>query len=101
MLPSLREAVRNRNNVMVHDGDALRLDSSGLDPAPNKLVANLPYNIASPLVLGLLEEVETLRTLRFMLQLEVARRMAAERGTKDYGAYAVLVQLLAKMRIVH
>ena len=90
-----------RNNVVVHEGDALRFDYSVLDPAPNKLVANLPYNIASPLVLGLLEEVETLSTLRFMVQLEVARRMAAERGTKDYGAYAVLVQLLAKVRIVH
>jgi 16S rRNA (adenine1518-N6/adenine1519-N6)-dimethyltransferase len=65
------------------------------------LVANLPYNIASPLVLRLLEEVETLRTLRFMVQLEVARRMAAERGSKDYGAYAVLAQLLARVRILH
>ena len=101
VLPSLRKAVRGRNNVIVYEGDALRFDYSVLDPAPNKLVANLPYNIASPLVLGLLEEVETLRTLRFMVQLEVARRMAAERGTKDYGAYAVLVQLLAKVRIVH
>jgi 16S rRNA (adenine1518-N6/adenine1519-N6)-dimethyltransferase len=101
MLPSLREAVRNRNNVMVHEGDALRFDYSGLDPAPNKLVANLPYNIASPLVLMLLEEVETLRTLRFMVQLEVARRMAAECGSKDYAAYAVLAQLLARVSISH
>src|SRR3712207_8238065 len=59
-----------------------------LDPAPNKMVANLPYNVASPLVLMLLEEVTGLRTLRFMVQLEVARRMAARRGTKDYASYA-------------
>jgi 16S rRNA (adenine1518-N6/adenine1519-N6)-dimethyltransferase len=101
LLPSLGEAVRNRDNVIVHEGDALRFDYSGLDPAPNKLAANLPYNIASPLVLRLLEEVETLRMLRFMVQLEVARRMAAERGTKDYAAYAVLAQLLARVRISH
>lgn len=101
VLPSLREAVRNRDNVIVHEGDALRFDYSGLDPAPNKLAANLPYNIASPLVLRLLEEVETLRTLRFMVQLEVARRMVAERGSKDYAAYAVLAQLLARVRILH
>ena len=101
VLPSLSEAVGEKDNVRIHEGDALRFDYSGLDPAPNKLAANLPYNIASPLVLRLLEEVETLRTLRFMVQLEVARRMAAERGTKDYAAYAVLAQLLAWVRISH
>jgi 16S rRNA (adenine1518-N6/adenine1519-N6)-dimethyltransferase len=101
VLPSLREAVGERDNVRIHKGDALRFDYSGLDPAPNKLAANLPYNIASPLVLRLLEEVETLRTLRFMVQLEVARRMAAERGSKDYAAYAVLAQLLARVSISH
>ena len=101
VLPSLRQAVSGRDNVIVHRGDALRFDYSALDPAPNRLVANLPYNIASPLVLLLLEEVESLRTLRFMVQLEVARRMAAERGTKDYAAYAVLAQLLASVRVLH
>jgi 16S rRNA (adenine1518-N6/adenine1519-N6)-dimethyltransferase len=101
VLPSLREVVGERDNVRIHEGDALRFDYSGLDPPPNRLVANLPYNIASPLVLLLLEEVETLRTLRFMVQLEVARRMAAERGTKDYAAYAVLAQLLARVTILH
>jgi 16S rRNA (adenine1518-N6/adenine1519-N6)-dimethyltransferase len=101
VLPSLREAVGERDNVRIHEGDALRFDYSGLDPAPNRLAANLPYNIASPLVMRLLEEVETLRTLRFMVQLEVARRMAAERGSKDYAAYAVLAQLLARVSISH
>jgi 16S rRNA (adenine1518-N6/adenine1519-N6)-dimethyltransferase len=101
VLPSLREAVGEMDNVRIHEGDALRFDYSGLDPAPNKLAANLPYNIASPLVLRLLEEVETLRTLRFMVQLEVARRMAAERSSKDYAAYAVLAQLQARVRISH
>jgi 16S rRNA (adenine1518-N6/adenine1519-N6)-dimethyltransferase len=101
VLPSLREAVRSRDNVIVHEGDALRFDYPALEPPPNRLAANLPYNIASPLVLRLLEEVETLRTLRFMVQLEVARRMAAERGSKDYAAYAVLAQLLARVSISH
>jgi 16S rRNA (adenine1518-N6/adenine1519-N6)-dimethyltransferase len=101
VLPSLRQTVGVRNNVVVHEGDALRFDYSALDPVPNRLVANLPYNIASPLVLALLEDVDSLRTLRFMVQLEVARRMAAERGTKDYAAYAVLAHLLASVRILH
>ena len=101
VLPSLRKSLGDRDNVVVHRGDALRFDYSALDPAPNRLAANLPYNIASPLVLRLLEEVDTLRTLRFMVQLEVARRMAAERGTKDYAAYAVLAQLLASVKVLH
>ena len=101
VLPSLRESIDDRDNVRIHEGDALRFDYSALDPAPNMLAANLPYNIASPLVLRLLEEVETLRTLRFMVQFEVARRMVAERGSKDYAAYAVLAQLLARVRILH
>jgi 16S rRNA (adenine1518-N6/adenine1519-N6)-dimethyltransferase len=99
VLPVLRRAVKD--NVRVYVGDALRFDYEALDPTPNKLVANLPYNVASPLVLMLLEEAPYLDSLRFMVQLEVARRMAAERGTKDYGAYAVLVQLLARVSIVH
>jgi 16S rRNA (adenine1518-N6/adenine1519-N6)-dimethyltransferase len=101
VLPTLRRAVRGTDNVRVHVGDALRFDYGALEPVPNKLVANLPYNVASPLVLMLLEEAPYLDSLRFMVQLEVARRMAAEQGTKDYGAYAVLVQLLARVRIVH
>jgi 16S rRNA (adenine1518-N6/adenine1519-N6)-dimethyltransferase len=101
VLPSLRESVDDRDNIRIHEGDALRFDYTALDPAPNMLAANLPYNIASPLVLRLLEEVETLRTLRFMVQFEVARRMVAERGSKDYAAYAVLAQLLARVRILH
>jgi 16S rRNA (adenine1518-N6/adenine1519-N6)-dimethyltransferase len=101
VLPALRRVVGDKDNVRIQQGDALRFDYDALDPAPNKLVANLPYNVASPLVLMLLEETRHLGHLSFMVQLEVARRMAAERGTKDYGAYAVLVQLLAEVRIAH
>lgn len=101
VLPALEKALGPYRNVVVYEGDALVFDYASLDPRPNKLVANLPYNVASPLVLRLLEEVDFLAELRFMVQLEVARRMAAERRTKDYGAYAVLVQLLAEVRVAH
>ncbi|MEW6636425.1 MAG: 16S rRNA (adenine(1518)-N(6)/adenine(1519)-N(6))-dimethyltransferase RsmA [Actinomycetota bacterium] len=101
VLPVLRETVSGYGNVRIHEGDALRFDYPSLEPAPNRLAANLPYNVASPLVLMLLEEATSIRRLRFMVQLEVARRMAAGRRTKDYGAYAVLVQLLAAVRVVH
>ena len=101
VFPVLIEALDGHRNVLVHEGDALAFDYGSLDPRPNKLVANLPYNVASPLVLRLLEEAGYLKELRFMVQLEVARRMTAERRTKDYGAYAVLVQLLAEVRVAH
>jgi 16S rRNA (adenine1518-N6/adenine1519-N6)-dimethyltransferase len=101
VFPALQEALEACQNVLVHKGDALTFDYGSLAPLPNKLVANLPYNLASPLVLGLLEEAGFLKELRFMVQLEVARRMAAERRTKEYGAYAVLVQLLAGVRVAH
>ncbi|MGF1470241.1 MAG: 16S rRNA (adenine(1518)-N(6)/adenine(1519)-N(6))-dimethyltransferase RsmA [Rubrobacteraceae bacterium] len=101
LLPILDAAVGRKDNVRLHAGDALSFDYATLDPVPGKLVANLPYNIASPLILKLLEEHPRIDVLRFMVQYEVAARMAARRGGKDYGAYAVLVQLLAEVGIEH
>ena len=101
VLPVLMKAVRDQDNVRIYEGDALRFDYDALNPRPSKLVANLPYNVASPLVLKFLEEAPYLEHLRFMVQLEVARRMTAARGTKDYGGYAVLVQLLANATVAH
>lgn len=101
VLPALHEAVRHHENVRVYEGDALSFDYGALRPRPNKLVANLPYNLASPLILELLEKAPYLAHLRFMVQLEVARRLSAARGTKDYASYAVLVGLLARARIAH
>lgn len=101
LLNTLQDTLRNTGNVLVHPGDALSFDYRTLDPSPNKLVANLPYNIASPLVLKLLEQESSINVLRFMVQYEVARRMAAESGYKDYASYAVLVQIFASVRLVH
>jgi len=99
VLPILRNAAPG--NVVIHEGDALLFDYASLNPAPNKLIANLPYNVASPLILKLLEQVESIHTFRFMVQLEVARRMAAGPGGKDYGVYAALVQLFAEVKVEH
>ena len=101
VFPTLEKALEPYRNVFVYEGDALTFNYASLVPRPSKLVANLPYNVASPLVLKLLEEADFLAELRFMAQLEVARRMGAERRTKDYGAYAVLVQLIAEVHVVH
>lgn len=101
VLPALGRVLEDRDNVRVYTADALAFDYGALDPSPVRLAANLPYNVASPLVLKLLEEAPYLRTLRFMVQLEVARRMAARPGSKDYAVYAVLIQLLATADVVH
>ncbi len=101
VMGALAEATRGFGNVAVHIGDAVRFDYDSLSPRPSRMAANLPYNIASPLVLRLLEECPYIKNLRFMVQFEVARRMAAGRGTKDYGGYAVLVQLHSAPKVVH
>jgi 16S rRNA (adenine1518-N6/adenine1519-N6)-dimethyltransferase len=92
----LRERLGERDNVNLGFGDALALDLSRLDPAPTKLVSNLPYNIATPLVVESLEGVPTLRRWCVMVQREVADRFFADPRTKAYGAVSVLVRLKTK-----
>ena len=91
--PPLREALGARDNVELLIGDALRLDLSSLDPRPNKLVANLPYNVATPLVAESLDGIPSLERWCVMVQREVADRFFATPRTKAYGAVSVLVQL--------
>jgi 16S rRNA (adenine1518-N6/adenine1519-N6)-dimethyltransferase len=93
--PRLREALTGRANVEFHFGDALRMDLTALDPAPTKLVSNLPYNIATPLVVESLDGLPTLDLWCVMVQREVADRFFARPSTKEYGAVSVLVQLAA------
>jgi 16S rRNA (adenine1518-N6/adenine1519-N6)-dimethyltransferase len=94
--PALRDALGERANVSLHWGDALALDLGRLGPAPTKLVANLPYNIATPLVVETLEHVTSIGRWCVMVQRELADRFFAEPRTKSYGAVSVLVQLAAR-----
>jgi len=89
----LRERLGERENVRLTFGDALALDLASLEPAPTKLIANLPYNIATPLVVESLEGIPSLRRWCVMVQREVADRFFASPRTKAYGAVSVLVQL--------
>ena len=91
----LGEALAGRTNVDLHFGDALRFDLGALEPAPTKLVANLPYNVATPLVADSLDGLPTVGLWCVMVQREVADRFFAESETKAYGAVSVLVQLAA------
>ena len=87
-------------HTTVHWGDAMRLDISRLDPAPHKLVANLPYNIATPIVAESLN-VEQITSWCVMVQREVADRFFAQPSTKAYGSVSVLVQLATERTGFH
>jgi 16S rRNA (adenine1518-N6/adenine1519-N6)-dimethyltransferase len=89
------------DNVDLHWGDALRLDLAALRPAPTKLVANLPYNVATPIVAESLAGLPQLELWCVMVQREVADRFFAEPSTKAYGAVSVLVQLAARRTGFH
>ena len=88
-------------NVSLHWGDALRLDLASFEPPPTKLVANLPYNIATPLVAESLEGLPTVDLWCVMVQREVADRFFAQPSTKAYGAVSVLLQLAARRTGFH
>jgi 16S rRNA (adenine1518-N6/adenine1519-N6)-dimethyltransferase len=99
--PQLRERIASRNNVEVHFGDALRVDLRALAPAATKLVANLPYNVATPLVVESLDGLPDLQLWCVMVQREVADRFFADPSTKAYGAVSVLIQLVAERAGFH
>ncbi len=98
--PHLADVVA-RANVGVVWGDALRLDLAALLPPPNKLVANLPYNIATPIVAESLDGLPSVDLWCVMVQREVADRFFARPSTKAYGAVSVLVQLASQRTGFH
>jgi 16S rRNA (adenine1518-N6/adenine1519-N6)-dimethyltransferase len=97
----LHEALGDRRNVGLVFGDALRVDLGSLDPPPGKLVSNLPYSVATPLVVETLAGLPSLCSWCVMVQREVAERFFAEPGTKAYGAVSVLVRLHARRTGFH
>jgi 16S rRNA (adenine1518-N6/adenine1519-N6)-dimethyltransferase len=98
---ALTEALASWGNVELHFGDALQLDLAALEPAPTKLVSNLPYNIATPLVVESLDGLPSVELWTVMVQREVADRFFAQPSTKAYGAVSVLVQLAAERTGFH
>ena len=99
--PHLTERFAGRASVELHFGDALRLDLAALDPSPGKFVANLPYNVATPLVVESLDGLPSVEHWTVMVQREVADRFFAEPSTKAYGAVSVLVQLATERTGFH
>jgi 16S rRNA (adenine1518-N6/adenine1519-N6)-dimethyltransferase len=87
-------------NVELHWGDAMRLDLAGLEPAPTAMVANLPYSIATPLLLRTIEQLPSVRRWTVMVQREIADRLRAEPGSRAYGSPSVLVQLACEVKLL-
>jgi 16S rRNA (adenine1518-N6/adenine1519-N6)-dimethyltransferase len=98
---SLEAHLPHDERVRLHFGDALALDPAGLAPGPNKLVSNLPYNVATPIVVESLTGLPTVEHWTVMIQREVADRFFAGPGTKAYGAVSVLLGLAAERTGFH
>lgn len=96
----LEQELAGIDRTQVHWEDAVRLDIASLDPPPAKLVANLPYNVATPIVAESLN-VEQLAHWTVMVQREVADRFFAQPSTKAYGSVSVLVQLATERTGFH
>ena len=99
--PRLRERIAGCENVSLHFGDALAVDLARLAPAAVKLVANLPYNIATPLIVESLNGLPQIELWCVMVQREAADRLFAAPSSKTYGAVSVLVQLATEKRDFH
>ena len=105
LLPILDETLKGYSNVTVINSDILKLDMNQLvdeynDGRPIKVVANLPYYITTPIIMGLFESNVPIDNITVMVQKEVADRMQVGPGSKDYGALSLAVQYYAKPYIV-
>ena len=105
LLPILDESLEGYDNVEIVYGDILKTDvkkliEEKLEGGPVKLVANLPYYVTTPIIGKLLEEDLNLESISVMVQKEVALRMSAGPGSKDYGALSIFVNFYSNPRIV-
>jgi 16S rRNA (adenine1518-N6/adenine1519-N6)-dimethyltransferase len=99
--PALREALAEHEaNTDLVIGDVMRTRLSGLDPLPGKVVANLPYGVATPAILKTIDELPEATFWCVMMQREIADRLASRPGTKTYGIPSVLVQLACEVEVV-
>lgn len=105
LIPILADTLKDWDNVTVINNDVLKVDLRQLaieknGGRPIKVVANLPYYITTPIIMGLFENKVPIDSITIMVQKEVADRMQVGPGTKDYGALSLAVQYYAKPQIV-
>jgi 16S rRNA (adenine1518-N6/adenine1519-N6)-dimethyltransferase len=87
-------------NVSLHWGDAMKVDLAAFEPAPTAMVANLPYAVATPLILRTIELLPSLRRWTVMVQREIADRLRAAPGSRTYGSPSVVAQLACEIELV-
>ena len=105
LIPILTETLADYKNVSIINEDILKVDLNRIVEEKNggkpvKIVANLPYYITTPIIMGLFENHVPVKSITVMVQKEVADRMQVGPGTKDYGALSLAVQYYAKPEIV-
>jgi 16S rRNA (adenine1518-N6/adenine1519-N6)-dimethyltransferase len=96
----LVELAERAGNVAVVRGDAMRLDLGALDPAPTTVPSNLPYSVATPVLLRTITELPSVERWTVMVQREIAARLRAEPGTPAYGSPSVLIQLACEVELI-
>jgi 16S rRNA (adenine1518-N6/adenine1519-N6)-dimethyltransferase len=99
-LESALERIAALPNVELRWGDAMKLDLAGLRPEPTAMVANLPYSVATPLILRTIEELPSLRHWTMMVQREIADRLRAAPGSRTYGSPSAVAQLACEVELV-
>jgi 16S rRNA (adenine1518-N6/adenine1519-N6)-dimethyltransferase len=97
---NLRGVLEPYSNVQLHIADALDVDLGALDPAPTKMVANLPYGVAATVILRTISELPSIRSWVVMVQREVGERFAAKPGSDAYGVPSVLAQLECDVKVL-
>lgn len=100
LIPILRTKFFNYPDFVIHEADALKFDYNQLASAekPLRLVGNLPYNISTPLIFHLLQHVDNMKDMHFMLQNEVVNRLAAGPGDSNYGRLGIMAQYYCQVQ---
>ena len=100
MRHELQPLAAQAGNISLIWGDAMREDLGALAPAPTKMVSNLPYSVATPLLIRTISELPSVSEWVVMVQREIADRLRAEPGTRQYGAPSALVQLACEVSLL-
>ena len=87
-------------NVSLHWGDAMKIDLTAFDPAPSAMVANLPYSVATPVILRTIAELPSLQRWTVMVQREIADRLRAGPGSRTYGSPSAVAQLACEVELL-
>jgi 16S rRNA (adenine1518-N6/adenine1519-N6)-dimethyltransferase len=99
-LEEILAPIASRANVSLHWGDAMKFDFAPLCPAPTSVVANLPYSVATPVLLRTIEQLPTVQCWTVMVQREIADRLRAGPGSRTYGSASVVAQVACEVELL-